>query len=112
MLRGRPIPFLLELHPTRLQIRQHYEQGPDRKMDVLILQGGRDYQVSPEHDFAAWKQGLAGHPGVTFREFPTLNHMFIAGTGRSTPAEYATPGRVDPAAIATIADWVKALRPR
>jgi dienelactone hydrolase len=70
----------------------------------LILQGGRDYQVTGA-DFSRWQQ-LAGRPGVTLKQYPALNHLFIAGSGPSTPAEYQTPGHVDEQVIADIADWI------
>ncbi len=71
---------------------------------LLILQGGRDYQVT-QADLARWQQ-IAGRKGVTIRQYPALNHLFIAGTGPSTPAEYARPGHVDDQVIADIAGWI------
>src|SRR3954470_20562571 len=59
------------------------------KAPLLILQGERDYQVTMDN-FAAWKKALAGRPGVTFKSYPKLNHLFIEGEGKSTPAEYGT----------------------
>jgi len=41
---------------------------------LLILQGGRDYQVTLE-DFQGWQQGLASKTQVTFRLHPQLNHL-------------------------------------
>ena len=38
---------------------------------------------------------LTGHPGVAFKLYPQLNHLFITGTGKSTPAEYEQPGHVE-----------------
>jgi dienelactone hydrolase len=73
---------------------------------MLILQGERDYQVTM-NEFDRWKTALAGKPHVTFRSYPALNHLFIAGTGRSLPAEYETPGHVDAAVVGDIADWIK-----
>jgi hypothetical protein len=43
---------------------------------------------------------------VTIKQYPALNHLFIAGTGSSTPAEYQTPGHVDEGVIADIAGWI------
>lgn len=74
---------------------------------LLILQGERDYQ-STMKDFAIWKAALAGHSNVTLKSYPTLNHLFIEGTGKSTPAEYATPGHVSGEVIADIGRWVSA----
>ena len=57
-------------------------------------------------NFAAWKKALAGRPGVTFKTYPKLNHLFMAGEGKSLPAEYETPGHVAEAVIADIAEWI------
>ncbi|BAS25911.1 alpha/beta hydrolase [Limnochorda pilosa] len=72
---------------------------------MLILQGGRDYQVT-EADFRLLQEGLAGRDGVAFHLFPDLNHLFIAGTGPSTPAEYEQPGHVDAGVVETVARWI------
>jgi hypothetical protein len=76
------------------------------KAPLLILQGERDYQVTMDN-FEAWKKALAGRPGVTFKSYPKLNHLFIEGEGKSTPAEYEKPGHVAEAVIADVAGWVK-----
>jgi len=76
------------------------------KLPMLILQGERDYQV-PMDEFAKWKAALSDKPNVTFHSYPALNHLFIAGTGKSLPAEYQIAGHVDEAVIRDIADWVK-----
>ncbi len=55
---------------------------------MFILQSERDYQVTMT-DFDGWKKGLAGHANVTFKSYPTLNHLFIAGSGPATAAEFA-----------------------
>ena len=54
------------------------------KAPMLILQGERDYQVTPA-DFAKWKAALGSRRDVTFHSYATLNHLFIAGTGPSLP---------------------------
>lgn len=75
------------------------------KIPILILQGGRDYQVTPSN-FDAWGEALGRRSNVTMKIYPDLNHMFMAGTGQSVPAEYDQPGHVAPAVIDTIAIWV------
>jgi dienelactone hydrolase len=72
---------------------------------MLILQGERDYQVTMK-DFALWKTALAGAKGVTTKSYPALNHLFVAGEGKSMPAEYAKPGHVAPEVIDDIAAFV------
>ena len=75
-------------------------------LPMLILQGERDYQV-PMDEFAKWKAALSDKSNVTFHSYSALNHLFIAGTGKSLPAEYQTAGHVDEAVIRDIADWIK-----
>jgi dienelactone hydrolase len=72
---------------------------------LFITQGGRDYQVPPA-ELAAWRSGLGDRAGVTVREYPSLNHLLMAGTGPSRPAEYAQPGHVTPELVADLAAWV------
>ncbi|WP_405401535.1 alpha/beta hydrolase family protein [Streptomyces sp. NBC_01104] len=73
---------------------------------MLVLQGGRDYQVTVADDLDRWRDALADRPDVTFRIHPDANHLFMTGRGRPTPAEYARPGHVDTAVVDEIAAWV------
>jgi hypothetical protein len=75
------------------------------KAPMLILQGERDYQVTME-EFGKWKTALASRPDVTFRSYAPLNHLFIAGTGASRPAEYQVPGHVAEEVIRDIVSWI------
>jgi uncharacterized protein len=76
------------------------------KLPMLIQQGERDYQVNMK-DFAAWKSGLAGLQGVTMKSYPSLDHLLVEGTGRSTSADYRKPGQhVSQAVVDDIAKWV------
>ena len=73
---------------------------------MLILQGGRDYQVTMK-DFQGWKDALSSQKDVEFRYYPDLNHLLIAGKGKSTPAEYMKIGHVAKCVIDDIANWIK-----
>jgi hypothetical protein len=73
---------------------------------LLILQGGRDYQVSADKDFAGWKTTLEDRADTAFTLYPDLNHLFISGEGPSTPEEYQNEGHVSPQVIADIAAWI------
>jgi len=106
LILGAPPAYWLDLaayHPVRV--------AAGLPMPILVLQGGRDYQVTMV-DFGMWHEGLAGNAAVEFREYPSLNHLFIAGTGQPNPAEYGVAGAVDPQVIADIAGWIKSLPPR
>lgn len=72
---------------------------------MLFLQGERDYQVTMQ-DFAMWKLGMFGKTNATFQSYPTLNHCFMEGTGKSTPMEYNHPARVYGKVMEDIAKWV------
>ncbi|MEZ5545012.1 MAG: alpha/beta fold hydrolase [Lysobacteraceae bacterium] len=75
---------------------------------LLILQGGRDYQVTAKGDFPIWQEAFFGEPRAAMNLYPALNHLFIAGEGASTGAEYMQAGNVDEHVIADIAQWIKA----
>jgi fermentation-respiration switch protein FrsA (DUF1100 family) len=75
---------------------------------MLILQGERDYQVTLA-DLQGWREALAGHAGVTIKSYPTLNHLFLPGEGKSTPSEYERAGHIPDFVLDDIADWIKKL---
>ena len=81
----------------------------DLAMPMLILHGGRDYQVTAD-DYEGWRTGLAGRGGVEFRLYPRLNHLFLAGDEPSMPTEYLKAGHVDDEPIADIAAWIASVR--
>jgi hypothetical protein len=72
---------------------------------MLILQGERDYQVTME-DYRGWRISLAEKKNVQFKTYPKLNHLFIAGERKSTPAEYQTAGHVAEDVVNDIARWI------
>jgi len=81
------------------------------KMPLLVLQGERDYQV-PVSEFDRWKSALAARSDVTFHAYAALNHLFMAGSGPSSPAEYSNRSHVAEPVIADIATWVRGLPAR
>jgi hypothetical protein len=99
-LLGLPVSYWLDLRT--------YDPGPMIKQfsgRVLVLAAERDFQV-PMTDFQAWKKALAGRKDTTFKSYPALNHLFIAGEGPSSEEEYKKPGHV---AAETIDDLAKFL---
>ena len=72
---------------------------------MLILQGERDYQVTMK-DLAVWKSALGSRKNVTLRSYPALNHLFVAGEGKSLPAEYNKPGHVAPEVVDDVAKFL------
>ena len=75
-------------------------------LPILVLQGGRDYQVTMK-DFDRWKAGLGASPFATLKLYPEDTHLFTVGTGTPTPEEYDPPNHVDPRVIGDIADWIQ-----
>ena len=73
---------------------------------LLILQGGRDIQVV-DADWQRWHFAFDKDPRVTFKRYPALNHLAIAGEGPGTLAEYQTPGHVDAQLIDDVATWIR-----
>lgn len=71
---------------------------------VLVLQGGRDYQVDTTN-FTQWKQA-ADSDRIAFELLPASNHLFMAGEGASYPSEYFIPANVEPLVAEMIADFI------
>lgn len=75
------------------------------RLPMLILQGERDYQVTMD-DFTVWRKAVGKQPGVTMKSYPLLNHLFIAGQGKSFPGEYQQPGHVAEEVMDDIAHFI------
>ena len=88
-----------------LDARDEVALARNLNIPILILHGGRDYQVI-DQDIRIWQGGLKGDDKVKVETFPSLNHLFIAGAGKPGPAEYNTPGHVDGAVIGAIASFI------
>ena len=98
---GAPAKYWLDLRGY-----QPSEMAKNLKQPLLIIQGERDYQATME-DFRGWKNSLSSRQNVEFKTYPTLNHLFIEGTGKSTPEEYQTAGHVAEFVIYDLAHWIK-----
>jgi dipeptidyl aminopeptidase/acylaminoacyl peptidase len=110
---------LKALEAARKWLREHMQHDPlatirEVQAPVLIVNGGQDIQVAPEHARrlgAALREG--GHPDYEVKIFPRLNHLFAVSRGAGA-AEYADPGaEVDSEFLSYLADWLTArLTPR
>ena len=101
-------PLLGMMGPYLLDLKGYDPTGQAKllKIPMLILQGERDYQVNMK-DFAAWKAGLQGAPGVTMKSYPALDHLLVEGTGKSDPKDYRKPGQhVSEPVVDDVAKWV------
>lgn len=74
---------------------------------VLVLQGERDYQVSPKTDYEGWKKAFEGKSNAEFKLYPKLNHMYTEREGQPTPAEYYVNSNIPQYVINDIATFVK-----
>jgi dienelactone hydrolase len=104
MISGAPASYWLDL--------RGYDPPSEAtrvKAPMMILHGERDFQVTA-NEFARWKAALDSRGNVTLKSYPALNHLFIAGSGPSLPAEYQVPGHVAEEVIRDIAAWIVATR--
>ncbi len=98
---GVPASYWLDLrnyHPV--------EAAKSLTQPLLIIQGGRDYQVTTEQ-YDAWVKALSGKPNVTFKLYPNLNHLFMEGKSKSVPEEYNKRGPIPQYVIDDVAHWIK-----
>lgn len=75
------------------------------KLPILILQGERDYQVTMT-DFNLWKKTLQKNKKAKFISYPSLNHLFMSGTGKPSPGEYSVKSNVSPDVIKDIFSFI------
>lgn len=100
VIMGLPLVYLLDL-----KTYDPLSAVKNLKAPLLFLQGGRDFQVTTK-DFEIWKSALASRSNAAFHLYPALNHLFIVGDGKSTPAEYRAPGNVSGEVIRDMANWI------
>lgn len=95
-----------------LSVRDYDPIATARKADVpmLILQGGRDYQVTVDDDLSLWRTAFDGRPDVAIRVYDADDHLFFPGSGRSTPAGYEPSQHVDESVVGDIAAWIATLK--
>ena len=58
-------------------------------------------------DFNLWKQNLGDQLKNQFISYPSLNHLFMKGEGKSKPSEYEKQGNVEEKVILDISTWIK-----
>jgi len=85
----------------------HYLSATDKP--VLILQGDKDFHVSVERDFNAYKELLSDKANVTFKLYSNLNHLFmpyVYGEIRKARKEYKVLQHVNQQVITDISEWI------
>lgn len=85
----------------------HVETLDGLDINVLILQGERDYQVTMD-EFISWKKNFKDKPNVKLISYSGLNHLFIYGEEKSKPQEYKKEGNVSDKVIEDMANWINA----
>ena len=74
----------------------------------LVLQGGKDFQMTPEKDFSQYKRIADERPGIELKLYENLNHMFTVSTMEDPMQDDYVPGsHVDAEPLRDIADWIK-----
>jgi pimeloyl-ACP methyl ester carboxylesterase len=81
----------------------------ESSIPALVLQGGRDLQVSVA-DYDMLKAAIAGKPNNESHLFPNLTHLFSVAPPNQTFEDIRKPAHVDPQVTATIAEWIKKLK--
>ena len=76
------------------------------EINILLLQGKRDYQVTFEDDYNIWNNTLSDNTNAMLKTYNTLNHLFITGEGIPTNTEYLTEGHVYEDVIVDISNWI------
>jgi fermentation-respiration switch protein FrsA (DUF1100 family) len=102
---ARPLEELILEQSTYLAEYDPVAVAKTLSVPMLILQGERDYQVTMT-DFNRWKSALSSRKNVEFRSYAQLNHLFVAGDGKSSPAAYEKPAHVTEQVISDIAAWI------
>ena len=102
MIMGAPVSYWLDLRNI-----DPPKEAKALTQSMLILQGGKDYQVT-EKDFANWKQALSSHKNAVFKFYPDLYHLFMPG--KKTPADYEQAGHVEKVVVDDIAQWIHGQR--
>ena len=77
---------------------------------VLILQGGMDFQVLPEVDYAGFREQLADRPNTEYRLYEGLNHLFVKGIYSDilkAQKEYRQERHIGPEVLDDIADFIR-----
>ncbi len=78
------------------------------RQPILLLQGGRDYQVTVTDEFSKWRKAFATNPRFKMIEYPTLGHAFMPGNDPPGPKDYEVPAHVDAKVLDDIAQWMMA----
>ncbi len=82
------------------------EEAKTLKMPILLVQGGRDYNVTKK-DFDLWNNAMNGKSNFKSVWIENVDHSFFEGSGMAKPADVSTPGHVSQKIISQIETFVK-----
>ena len=77
---------------------------------ALLLQGGMDFQVLPDVDYAKLKDELKDRPNTEFRFYEDLNHLFVKGIYNDVlkaSKEYKVEQHIGDNVIDDISEFIK-----
>ena len=98
---GLPPSYWLDLRDY-----QPAEAAKEIKKPLLVLQGGKDYQVTMV-DFQNWWNALNDQGNTTFKVYNSLNHGFVKAGNYSTARDYDQPQNVSVEVVNDISKWIK-----
>ena len=77
-------------------------------LPLLIVQGGKDFQVTPQNGIDAWKEALDPSLPVEYAYYENMTHLLFDLQGESTAsiADYVNPGPVSTALLDDMAAWI------
>jgi pimeloyl-ACP methyl ester carboxylesterase len=82
----------------------------ENEKPVLIMQGGKDFQVLADDDYLKFKELLSDRRNTFFKLYPELNHIFVDAIyddiGKVTK-EYRTERHIGEEVTSDIADFIK-----
>jgi dienelactone hydrolase len=73
---------------------------------LALFQGGRDYQVTEEDDFARWRSELGDRANTSTFLYSDLSHLFQSGSEPSLGAEYSFHDNIAESVVTDIAAWI------
>lgn len=98
---GLPASYWLDLRNYKPA-----EAAKEIKKPILVLQGGKDYQITMV-DFENWWNALNDKGNTTFKVYNGLNHGFVTSGNFSTAHDYDQPQNVSAEVITDISKWIK-----
>lgn len=105
---GSKLPFALPaVYWLSLKDYSPTQLAKNQSIPYLILNGGRDYQVTLE-EAEKWQNGNT-HPQSKTIIYPKMNHLFYAGEDLLLPAEYEKEAHLDEKVLSDMEHWIKTL---